>query len=85
MILSRRRFLGSASAVPVAAFVSLGLLASSPTDSLRDPDRIGTARRAEGSFHCYFELHIEQGARSIARRSLSASWKASSRSIGTRS
>jgi beta-ureidopropionase / N-carbamoyl-L-amino-acid hydrolase len=26
-----------------------------------DPDRIGTAQRTDGSFHCYFELHIEQG------------------------
>ena len=27
-----------------------------------DPARISAARRREGSFHCYFELHIEQGA-----------------------
>ena len=26
-----------------------------------DPDRIAEARRARGSFHCYLELHIEQG------------------------
>lgn len=26
-----------------------------------DPDRIGEARRPTGSFHCYLELHIEQG------------------------
>jgi N-carbamoyl-L-amino-acid hydrolase len=34
-------------------------------DALRklggDPDRIAEARRAPGSFHCYLELHIEQG------------------------
>ncbi len=28
-----------------------------------DPDRIESARRAPGSLHCYFELHIEQGGR----------------------
>ncbi|MCL4847829.1 MAG: Zn-dependent hydrolase [Acidobacteria bacterium] len=27
-----------------------------------DPDRLADARRAPGSFHCYLELHIEQGA-----------------------
>jgi N-carbamoyl-L-amino-acid hydrolase len=26
-----------------------------------DPGHIGEARRARGSFHCYLELHIEQG------------------------
>jgi len=26
-----------------------------------DPDRITAARRVEASFHCYIELHIEQG------------------------
>jgi beta-ureidopropionase / N-carbamoyl-L-amino-acid hydrolase len=26
-----------------------------------DPDRIDEARRPRGSFHCYLELHIEQG------------------------
>lgn len=26
-----------------------------------NPERIGDARRAPGSFHCYLELHIEQG------------------------
>jgi beta-ureidopropionase / N-carbamoyl-L-amino-acid hydrolase len=26
-----------------------------------DPERIADARRAPGSFHCYLELHIEQG------------------------
>ena len=26
-----------------------------------DPERIAEARRAAGSFHCYLELHIEQG------------------------
>lgn len=26
-----------------------------------DPDRIDAARRERGAFHCYFELHIEQG------------------------
>jgi N-carbamoyl-L-amino-acid hydrolase len=26
-----------------------------------DPDRIASVRRAAGSFHAYFELHIEQG------------------------
>jgi beta-ureidopropionase / N-carbamoyl-L-amino-acid hydrolase len=26
-----------------------------------DPGRIAEARRAKGSFHCYLELHIEQG------------------------
>jgi len=26
-----------------------------------NPDRIGEARRAKGSHHCYLELHIEQG------------------------
>ena len=26
-----------------------------------NPDQIADAQRAEGSFHCYFELHIEQG------------------------
>ena len=35
------------------------------TDALRriggDPERIESARRAAGSFHCYLELHIEQG------------------------
>jgi N-carbamoyl-L-amino-acid hydrolase len=35
------------------------------TDALRkvggNPDRIADARRAPGSFHCYLELHIEQG------------------------
>jgi beta-ureidopropionase / N-carbamoyl-L-amino-acid hydrolase len=34
-------------------------------DALRkiggDPDRIASAVRAKGSFHCYLELHIEQG------------------------
>ena len=25
------------------------------------PERIADARRASGSFHCYIELHIEQG------------------------
>lgn len=34
-------------------------------DALRkiggDPERIAEARRAPGSFHCYLELHIEQG------------------------
>jgi N-carbamoyl-L-amino-acid hydrolase len=34
-------------------------------DALRkiggDPERISEARRAPGSFHCYLELHIEQG------------------------
>ena len=34
-------------------------------DALRkiggDPDRIAQDRRAKGSFHCYLELHIEQG------------------------
>jgi N-carbamoyl-L-amino-acid hydrolase len=35
------------------------------TDALRkvggNPDRIADAKRAAGSFHCYLELHIEQG------------------------
>ncbi|MGH9508543.1 MAG: Zn-dependent hydrolase [Terriglobales bacterium] len=35
------------------------------SDALRkiggDPERIAQARRAPGSFHCYVELHIEQG------------------------
>ena len=26
-----------------------------------DPDRLGDARRASGSFHAYLELHVEQG------------------------
>ncbi len=45
-----------------------------------DPERIGTARRPAGSFHCYFELHIEQGGRSIGAQSRSGSSKGSSRS-----
>jgi N-carbamoyl-L-amino-acid hydrolase len=36
-------------------------------DALRriggDPDRVGEARRAPGSFHAYLELHIEQGGK----------------------